>query len=236
MGVNVFEFVFPLFAGPKSGDIKTVTGTAFSIGGDRFLTAGHCIRESEKQGWTGLGAGDGDTWKIFETGSIAVDDDLDLAIIEAKLPAHKSYGWQADIVEMNDSVHSVGFAHGYDPERKALGFRAFAGTVVGTTKFRRLLKKTPGIYELSFACPRGLSGAPLYLPGAQPTICGYVIGNESMEMEVYRDKEVVDDATYIRFEALQLGIAIRTAEVLGVTSDLLGGTLEEHLKKHKLLS
>jgi hypothetical protein len=29
MGINVFEFVFPIFGGPRSDDIKTVTGTAF---------------------------------------------------------------------------------------------------------------------------------------------------------------------------------------------------------------
>jgi hypothetical protein len=58
-------------------------------------------------------------------------------------------------------------------------------------------------------------------------------------MEVYRDTEIIDEGksrdTFIRFEAIQFGIAIDAAALLDMTSRVLGSTLRDHLAKHQLL-
>ena len=233
-----FEHVFPLVAGDKQGEVTVVAGTVFSIGGDRFMTAGHCVVTAFEREWQAIGIARDREWNFFDVTSAEYDDDYDVAFFQADLPAYGTLKWATEDVHMGESLCSVGYAHAFDPDRKALGIRTFMSYVVGSKEIHRP-RSTPGIYELSFQCPRGLSGAPVFTPTADPRITGVVIGNASMEMEVYSSREVSekDDKveTYTRFEALQLGVALRKTSVLDVKSPkILGGTLGEHLAKHGL--
>ena len=107
------------------------------------------------------------------------------------------------------------------------------------------LPARPLVYELSFVNPRGLSGAPLLLSEAGKVL-GVVIGNVSMGMEVLKSKEQVQvtddsgqrlhDETYIRVEALELGVALQTAALLDLRPQLLGGKrVRDHLVENGLL-
>lgn len=239
MAINVFELVFPIFCGPKEGEIAMVAGTAFCIGPGKYLTAGHCCQTASEYAWSALGYTYKNQWKTVPITDLEWEDDLDLGLIGCEnFPEFSSYGWNPEIVVMADDIRSAGYAHGFDAERQALGVRVFSGTIVSVTKLNRL-KGVPGIYELSFNCPRGLSGAPIFRPGAKVEISGFVVGNALMEMEVFREKEIEKaegkESLFIKVEALQLGVAIRCSAVLGYKSALLGSTLEEHLKKEKLL-
>ena len=95
---------------------------------------------------------------------------------------------------------------------RSQGIRSFVGHVVSATTFGRLAPD-PLSYELSFQCPRGLSGAPLLTRHDDSMlITGVVIGNQRTEMLVFSERESVSDMKEViteRFEALQLGIALQ---------------------------
>jgi hypothetical protein len=124
-----------------------------------------------------------------------------------------------------------------DPERNNIASRSFKGYVVSRT--RTPFAANPWGYELSFTCPRGLSGAPLTTLDNFPLISGMVVGNRSTKMNIFTDREIIsDDKERIveRYEALQLGIAIQSAELLSVRSGILDGDLGAHLAKHSLIA
>jgi hypothetical protein len=58
-------------------------------------------------------------------------------------------------------------------------------------------------------------------------------------MIVFSSREIITDETETvveRYEALQLGIAIQSAELLKIRSRILAGDLREHLERHSLIA
>jgi hypothetical protein len=95
------------------------------------------------------------------------------------------------------------------------------------------------VYELSFQCPRGISGAPIWTTEGEGRAAGVIIGNDIMEMEVYSEKEILkephQETILIKTEALHLGIAITPTAILALRSRLLGGAVADWLKGQDLL-
>src|SRR5687768_1522133 len=127
-----------------------------------------------------------------------------------------------------------------DLERQRMGIRSFVGHIVSATTFGRL-KRDPPSYELSFQCPRGLSGAPLLIRDADSMlVTGFVIGIERTEMNVFTERETVTEenerVTVERYEALNLGIALQSRAVLdvGPFRVLNGRTILQHLRRQAL--
>lgn len=81
-----------------------------------------------------------------------------------------------------------GFPYGLLKEEMTILSRSYKGYIVAGKPFTKF-KYQPDCYELSFVCPRGLSGAPLLSLGSD--IIDVIIGNEQSEMEVYRRTEQI---------------------------------------------
>jgi hypothetical protein len=244
--INVFEHIFPVVGGsaqPKATEsiilIKQVYGTAFSIGGGFFLTAAHVIHSAQENEWCGVGFTDKNKWNAFVFDDTETIDEFDLGIFAAKIPEVKSFAWSLIELPMLESVQAVGYPYSLDIEQASINVRSFAGHVVSSRTFRGL-KSKPRIYELSFQCPRGLSGAPLLVFGNDQRVAGLVVGNHSTQMLVFSDKEVIKEPSQEtiveRYESLQLGIAIESDAILDCNSRVLGDTLRNHLVKCGLAS
>jgi hypothetical protein len=136
-------------------------------------------------------------------------------------------------------VMSIGYAYGslsVDSEVMILA-RAFSGHIVCTIPRYRPVGfegRSFSVHEVSFAAPRGLSGAPLLSNGDHTQVRDLIIGNSRSEMLVHSATEQVSDWLRIerveRFEGLYLGIAVRACEIMGLKSNLLGATIGEHLQ------
>jgi hypothetical protein len=118
--------------------------------------------------------------------------------------------------------------------------RAFKGNIVGGTPLKHLSAHPPA-WEISFPCPRVLSGAPLIRTDPPPNeIVGVVLGNKITEMVVYTERETLAehgrDHTFIKTEALHLGVPIKADAVLGITSSLLDCTIDAWLSRHGLVA
>ena len=143
--------------------------------------------------------------------------EVDLAALRLPAPLENPPAWDVSILPMLSPVASIGFPYGYDHENTSVTSRGFAGHSAGTNQYARL-KGKPEVYEVTFAAPRGLSGAPL-LRG-DGIICGVILGNFSTEMTVFSDRERVEERGEVtiteRFEALNLGIAVCARTVLSL--------------------
>jgi hypothetical protein len=202
-------------------------GTAFPIGGSRFITAQHvtnAIAATGGQihlGWPHAGQRliYGASVPMAPANLLQEWPEVDLAAIESPGVDYRAGVWAAgEVPNVLYPVSATGYPFGFDISTHSLTLRAFSGTIVSSRSFDlgRRGNRT-FVYELSFAAPRGLSGAALLADGV---IVGCVVGNQSAGMMVYAGEERLDEAGAVtrveRFEALHLGIAIRTDVILAL--------------------
>jgi hypothetical protein len=235
---EIFDIAFPLTKATTTGAgalLHQVVGTAFPIGGSFWVTAAHALGAANSMGFLR-----GDEWLHSSIAREERMDEYDIAIFEAiverKLaPLH----WINAPLRSMSQVVAIGFPYAYDPELAQVNHRCFTGAIVAPLNATTRIPAQPPIYELQFQCPRGLSGAPLIFNHANRfAVAGVVVGNVSTEMLVLSDKEILKDgSTSIvqRYEMLQLGIALQSAGLFDLHFEILGMTLGEHLKRHRLL-
>lgn len=131
---------------------------------------------------------------------------------------------------------TYGYPFSYDNVNKYVNPRGLRGHIVSMPPFYQH-EKTIDVYELSFACPRGISGA--FLLNENMEVCGVIIGNSKTEIELYNIKEVSSDGnkieTYITNETTKFGISIRSIDILNLYSKLLKMKISVYLKSQKLI-
>ena len=232
------DFFFPLVGlnenpETKRYDIKEIYGTAFYISNGFYLSAGHSIKNAiqcEKYGIAHK-ALDG-KYKISFGIDNEVFDNKDIGIIktEHEFPSTKVLKWDFDFPDKLSDVIAIGYPYGLNPIQNMIKCRGFKGYITSVCKFWRF-PDAPAVFELSFQCPRGLSGSPLLLRNSNKII-GVVIGNEQTEMEIYREKETIIEKieqTYIRTEYFTYGIAISAKEIGEIRSTMLNSLISEYL-------
>jgi len=241
--INTHDYVFPIIAGESGGTatiVKNVLGTAFSIGGGYFLTCDHVLKNGDGFGEVRLGRSNlvATKWESIVILGNSRHEDLDVAILY--VPHAKDIQcmeWEApEKLPMLSTVHATGFPYALNlPDEGSIQIRSFCGTITSVTIWPKF-KSKPGIYELSFLAPRGLSGAPLCRGNK---IVGVVYGNRSIEMTVFSETEVNKDGdettVFEKIESFRIGLALQTEPIMNIESDLLKCTVGEHLKKHALL-
>ena len=243
--VTAFEYVFPVIGGnlvdhdnvDKGGVIKQVYGTAFHIGKGFFLSAGHAIINGLQNSFFGLGYPEKGYWKASQVVEHEVLPDYDIGIVRTSIPNLKAMPWKTGESSMLTDVQTTGYPYALDLEHFRIHVRAFRGHIVSSLTFHEFRAK-PRVYELSFQCPKGLSGAPLFTVRPSPKIIGVIVGNRATEMLVMTDRErVVDGSETIveRYESLQLGVALQSSSLMNLPSKILGTAIRAHLEEAELL-
>ncbi|MBI4518410.1 MAG: trypsin-like peptidase domain-containing protein [Deltaproteobacteria bacterium] len=232
----------------RSGD---VVGTAFAVHDAFMITAGHVAKEIGAAGARFGVVGLADPFTGDFKGARIVDSEVlpcDVAIIQVEfdLPDSASWfqrpKWRQAALKPFDLVRALGFPYAM---RRIFGRsvpvqRGFQGHVVSHLQdFKPMGWDDPGfpIYEVSFAAPRGLSGAPLL--NSDGEVSGIVIGNTETKMLVFESEETMTEPTGMtrveRYEALRLGIAVDAKFVLGAQSRLLQASIDVALRTRDLL-
>jgi hypothetical protein len=234
--------VFPVFGarGGPEGDLEEICGTAFSIGFGVFMTAGHVLKRAFTHQVAGIGfPGTGGLWRCLSIDERELFDDLDIGICKAEVLDAPTFPWgNGEALLWPEAVQAVGYPHGLDLALRAVVLRAFQGHIVSERRFGGL-PGLPEVYELSFSCPRGISGAPIWTTEGDRRVAGVIVSNAIMEMEVYSEKEVLKEPSkgtiLIKTEALHLGIAITPKEIFALRSKLLRATMGDWLMMGGLL-
>jgi len=238
--MNIFShnYIFGVATCSKkpNGSLKLdqLLGTAFSIGNQFFVTANHVAESSKSSSLKGLIYYDqSDRASLFPIKDIEEFPDYDFAILEVPDIPHSHFNWNFNNLVMLDDVRSCGFPFAFDITNKVIRTRAFKGHVVSSGPHFRLPSHPP-CYELSFQCPRGLSGAPLMTKDESSQsllVKGIILGNNSTEMNIYTEKEIIKgtdgniEKTYERFQAMELGVALNIDSIKDLNSRILKGTL-----------
>lgn len=234
------KIVFPLVSGEinqadKSVKIFRINGTAFSIGQGFFLTAGHVLKELLEHKFYGIlklnGTGGAELFEIEDYELIKEFDLVILYIPKFILEDIYHLTWNGNYSEMFTDVFTIGFPYGYEPDRKEIRTRGYKGYIISATR----IDEFKGVfYELSFSCPRGISGAPI-IDDENKSLMGIIVGNKSTEIEVYRETEILDNGkqknSYLKYEAIEYGIALDITSVVKYKSKLLGKTIGAFLKE-----
>jgi S1-C subfamily serine protease len=241
--VTAFDYVFPVVGGVRMGDgrgvgLGDVYGTAFSISEGLFLTNHHVLSGASSQSEWGIGFVEKHIWKMAKVERFEEFPHMDLALLQANVPAAKFAKWLALEQPMLTEVQACGFPHAFDSTNSTLIVRSFRGTIVASRTWSALHAK-PRAYELSFSCPRGLSGSPVWSVNPPTTVAGVVFGNSITDMIAYQSKETSQDGNeklvYEKVEALHLGLAIQSGAILGLHSGLMGMPFLDFLSKRQLV-
>jgi hypothetical protein len=237
--IKGYEYVFPLVGGKSVStkdvvEIKEVYGTAFYLNNGNYLTAGHALRNALQCEHVGLAYLDQtERWFFKKATAYEVVDDYDIGFVKAEVPQAKAMEWDLEELPLLSDVRAMGFPYALDHQNRFMGIRAFKGHVVSAPTFYRF-HGHPLCYELSFQCPRGLSGAPLFIQDfvPNPKVKGIVVGNQSTEMLIFSDREVMQGGKEViceRYEAMQTGIAIQAGSLQGIKSAIIGSSLLDYL-------
>ena len=203
------------------------------------MTAAHVLERASSHEVAAIGyPATESSWR-----AVTIDDHeclaLDIGICKANVPHGPPIPWgSGDSLLLSEEVQAIGYPYGLDLRLRIITVRAFQGHIVCERKFEHL-PELPRVYELSFQCPRGLSGAPIWTVEGEGRVAGVIIGNAITEMEVYSEKETSRESNkevvLIKTEALHLGIAITPKEILPLPSKLLGGAVGDWLEANQLL-
>lgn len=233
-----------VMAGNRESSVDIAIGTAFSIGGGFFVTAGHVARELQTYGHQYLGflthaAGLGAApYMLGTVSSVEYHDAYDLAILGSSGGAHITLQWVLDDVALLTDIVVAGYPYALDTVAREVTPRAYRGSIAAAHKFREL-SASPAGYELSIPAPRGLSGAPVLLQHMPPIVLGFVIQNGKTGMLVHldteRDNSGAQQTIVERYEFLTFGRAVSSSAVADLRSAVLRGTLREHLLRFGLV-
>jgi hypothetical protein len=237
---NSHRYFFPVVGFRKKDFTEPINifGTASLLGNGVFITTAHTIKAArECASHAILFMTDDDTFTMGEPIDFELFEDYDLGLLKlTHYPNVSAYPWDEYRGFMTEPVQALGYPHGYDAKNNFITMRALIGHIVSYMPFH-LFPNKPLIYELSFPCPRGISGAPIMTASG---IKGFVIGNSLTEITVFKEEETVDDGSqrvvHEKTETTKFGVAIAVSNLLPLTSRLLGSTFREHLISKGLLN
>lgn len=240
---NKYEYFFPILQGEsfaKGFHLKGLLGTAFAINERIFITAGHCLPEIfDNQISIGIVSNSDSHYRSYPVKRYEIIEEIDLGIIETASDCEvKSICWSSKRAHDATKISASGYAYGLDIKNKSLYNRTFTGYTVASKQNFRLKDKKLKLYELSFICPKGLSGAPV-IDESKGVIIGVILGNTKYEIELGSFKEQIkskeETKTYITTETMKLGEASQVHTLLDHYSELLEMTIGEFLNQENKL-
>lgn len=218
--MNAYLQVIGIFGGkPLANDIEIsmIYGTASKISETKFITAAHVLVSCMEHESFGVlfKYPDEKIVRIKEIHNVQLYKSTDIATFDCDLPHIYQFQLEENKLPLLADVESLGFPYGLESQDKIINLRAFKGYITGNQNEFTKLDGRPSISELSFHCPRGLSGAPVFSKSNK--IAGIVIGNNISEMTIYSEKEKTIDGNevyYEKTESMHMGVMVRSEFIL----------------------
>jgi len=244
------EFIFPLIGLKSINDalkLKNIYGTLSYVKNGFFVTAGHSITNSLECDKIAVGFQNPDNikeWKYEIIDDHELFDEIDIGIVHVGkiYKIFKSFKIRSIILPLLSDIYTLGFPHAieiYD-QKHVIKRRALKGYIVNAGIFRQLNINFQS-YEISFFCPKGISGAPILsrLNNGNILINGYIIGSSNIETPVFEEKEVLNEGNektvHLKTETTKFGIAINAMELLKINSYIFQKSIRDYLIENELL-
>jgi hypothetical protein len=205
---------------PLSTAYRYNSSATYPPGSELFLTAAHSAQAAQRDGELALGrlTYPAEHGRYDLVADYEVFPGPDLALLRCP-------GFNAPVLPLDferlgifQPVRTFGFGLGLDPEYLAYAPRGFAGHVVSGHQMFTWASQ-PFAYELSFAPPVGMSGAPL-VPATGPVRVSAIVTGTA---------EIAVEGSLTR-----LGIAVSADELLRLDSRILGGPIATAFNRERL--
>jgi hypothetical protein len=174
--IDTSKYVFPIAGGKFIDNIKDIYvyyGSCFYLGDDIFITAGHVLKNAQENECKALGYLKEGHYLYRDFKDYEIIEKPDIGILKVKVEdlSLLKFKWSSAPRGMLREVYTLGYAHGLEISESdvKVNFRAFRGYIVSRSF-------VPLNYELSFYCPKGISGAPLLEINTNEVI-GVILGN-----------------------------------------------------------
>lgn len=218
-----------LYRGSNPGDRLYLGSCASVLDAGVFVTAGHCVDNTDQDTlWINhFGASGPDCFtRVRDVHRIP---EADLAVITTDAPAgNYAYPFQAVqyAADFGEEVYAIG--HPDDllsatPNQRSLRF--FRGIVQRPFLHEFLGRKPYSAFELSFACPPGLSGGPVFLAEAPQVILGVVTGNYDSYTVIDTEQANENTCAVQTRRVVTYGVAANIMYAAAKLEALLGRTL-----------
>jgi len=248
----MYEYSYPIIGGTNDEygkfDVKDIVGTAFHIGENCFITAGHVISQLRSYDLKALGKQGLQNEKGVATLELVIFDNFeenkdfeifkekDIGIFRIEVNPTSSFLWCQNLYFPPELFKTFGYAFALNLTDSEIYIRSILGNIVSSRNFKRFDIKSK-VYELSEICPKGISGA--FLLNENLNVIGLIIGNGSSEIEIAYEEETKLDKNgeiiFLKTEVMKYGIAIVNDEIFKLESSIIGGSILNHLKKNELL-
>lgn len=247
-----YEYVYPLYLFKKlNPDEKKaplcIVGSSFYIGNNQYITCKHVVDNIDFSdfdliiGYCNQNKNQDNSVRHYWVKNIEYHPKYDVAIFKTEitdknldsLKPPKAFKVSKDNLNVFDDIHTFGYPLAYEENHTTA--RGFKGHIVRYSP--HLNRQLGQCIELSFTCPKGLSGAPLVCTHTQQ-VRGIIIGNTNKEMELRReiDTESTENSykEIVVIETLPLGIALDIHEILDWEPETLGKSIKNHLIENDL--
>lgn len=212
---------------------REYVGTCFSIiDASVFITAGHCVDGGDVGSlWINhFGAGGQDCFtRARELHMIA---ETDLAIITTDAPDAK---WACPFSEVQYAadfgaeVYAIGHPDLFSGDLNQRSLRFFRGIIQRPFIHEPPRRKPYSAFELSFACPPGLSGGPVILAEAPNVILGVITGNYETYTVIDTEQNDGETSCIQTRRIVSYGVAANIMYAAPKLEELLGRALPNRL-------
>ena len=224
-------------------------GTAFAIGKNFFISAGHVVHHFFEKEKHDLIVGIYDVISgVFTAAEVheveVLKKDIGILKIDPNI-AEQSVSpmrlkWVEEPLYILDKVCTAGYPHGLHrlDDSKAIIIRGFSGNIISHhNRFRPISsdEECTEVYEVSFKVPCELSGAPLLNTSGELHVHGILIGNWETRLSIRSFVEKEEEKTIEQYDIQNFGIAVTVPEILRLHSSIIGGTIGDHLNENNLL-
>lgn len=185
----------------QEGDRPLYRGTAFPfLRPGLWVTAAHCVRDARGRDALRLLQINPGSFGTDGITRVSIHPELDLALLTSARPAAVPFP-ELGRGQWGNEVSVVGYPEDLFLDRDGRN-RPRARLLKG--HIQRVEQPGPeadreGDFELSFACPGGLSGSPVVLQGGRQVV-GVVIGNRDSAVTEHVSEEVVTNGITRRTE------------------------------------
>lgn len=164
-------------------------------------------------------------------------DEADLAIIRTHAPDAK---WGCPFSEvqyaadLGEEVFAIGHPDLFSADLTQHSLRFFRGIIQRPFIHEPPLRKPYSAFELSFACPPGLSGGPVILANAPNVVLGVVTGNYETFTVIDTERSDGENSTIETRRVINYGVAANILYAAPKLEELLGCDLPNRLVRDEV--
>jgi hypothetical protein len=212
---------------------RQYAGTCFSVlDPGIFVTAAHCLGNEDVRGlWINhFGASDNDCFNRINNAYKIPEADIAVVMTDATNGKWvRPFAAVQFAVDYGEEIYAIGHPDIFQEDSNERHLRFLRGIIQRPFLYEPPRGKPYSAFELSFACPTGLSGAPIILAKAPQVVIGVVTANYDTHTVVDTEKIEGESRVVETRRIISYGVAANIMHAAPKLEELLGRPLPNPL-------